>query len=120
MPWAINRFVPPRLREQPDAAEESRPSAAARGYCSRDWRAKRLEVLARDDYQCQACGRIVDRPKQAHVDHIVPRASGGTDELSNLRTLCASCHSSRTARDQRAGYRSSFAAREQQKVPRAM
>jgi 5-methylcytosine-specific restriction endonuclease McrA len=31
--------------------------------------------------------------KRAHVDHIVPKRQGGTDEVTNLRTLCASCHS---------------------------
>jgi 5-methylcytosine-specific restriction protein A len=120
MPWNIPAFRPARLREQQSEAEASRPNANERGYCSKAWKAKRLQVLTRDGYQCQDCGRIVDQPRQAHVDHIVARGAGGTDELSNLRTLCASCHSSRTARDQHAGYRSSFGAREQQKIPRAL
>lgn len=32
------------------------------------------------------------------VDHILPVASGGTHELSNLRPACRSCNSSRGAR----------------------
>jgi 5-methylcytosine-specific restriction endonuclease McrA len=49
-------------------------------------------VLLRDNYQCRLCGAVV-HGKRAHVDHIVPKAKGGSDEVSNLRCLCVSCHS---------------------------
>ena len=42
-----------------------------------------------------AAGRIV---VVEQVDHIVPRAAGGTDEWSNLQSLCARCHARKTAR----------------------
>ena len=29
---------------------------------------------------------------ELHVDHIVPRSLGGSDDYSNLRTLCGECH----------------------------
>lgn len=32
----------------------------------------------------------------SHCDHIVPKARGGTDEPSNLQSLCASHHSTKT------------------------
>lgn len=33
------------------------------------------------------------------VDHIVEVAHGGTDDLSNLRSVCKPCHRRRTATD---------------------
>lgn len=60
---------------------------------------RRLEVFVRDGWRCQACGMKVDREAQAPhplrvatVDHIIPRACGGTNDLHNLRTLCLGCH----------------------------
>ena len=49
-------------------------------------------MLLRDNYQCQRCGAVVTG-KRAHVDHIVPKSEGGGDEVTNLRTMCVSCHS---------------------------
>jgi hypothetical protein len=37
------------------------------------------------------CGRSKD-DISLHVDHIVPVAKGGTDEISNLATLCSDCN----------------------------
>jgi len=45
-------------------------------------------VLSRDGYRCTTCGATRD----LHVHHIVPRREGGPDELSNLVTLCFTCH----------------------------
>ena len=49
-------------------------------------------MLVRDNYQCQVCGAVVTG-KAAHVDHIVAKSKGGSDEVSNLQALCLSCHS---------------------------
>ena len=51
----------------------------------------RVQVLARDSYRCRMCGRSSDEVA-LEVDHVVPVASGGTDELSNLATLCRDCN----------------------------
>jgi 5-methylcytosine-specific restriction protein A len=32
-----------------------------------------------------------------HVDHIKPKAHGGTDDDDNLESLCAACHRAKTA-----------------------
>ncbi|MDM7498745.1 HNH endonuclease, partial [Escherichia coli] len=33
------------------------------------------------------------------VDHIIPKAHGGTDDDSNLESLCLECHRAKTARE---------------------
>lgn len=93
MPDRLPTFKPPWLaRRARPRAPDARPSAAARGYCSRAWKLARREALVRDAYQCQMCGAVA-HGKRAHVDHIVPKSKGGSDEVTNLRTLCVSCHS---------------------------
>ena len=39
---------------------------------------------------CEACGR----PAMAWPHHIVSRGSGGTDDVTNLLSLCSHCHRS--------------------------
>lgn len=67
-----------------------------------DWRAVRPVVLARDNFECQ-----VRLPGCTHaataVDHRIPLAEGGARlDLDNLRAICASCNSRRSAGRQRA------------------
>lgn len=51
----------------------------------------RAFVLNRDDYTCQYCkGKHKDSRLEVH--HIIFRSQGGSDEESNLITLCHTCH----------------------------
>lgn len=59
----------------------------------------RTQVLARDGRTCQRCGthepdidRTGKKDSALHVHHKTPRSEGGTDEMSNLETLCYECH----------------------------
>lgn len=54
--------------------------------------AVRHEILVRDNYTCQACGAKASEGAKLEVDHIVPRAKGGSNDPSNLRTLCSVCN----------------------------
>ncbi len=56
----------------------------------------RVQVLARDGYKCKMCGRTKDEVP-LEVDHIIPVADGGTDELKNLATLCRDCNRGKTS-----------------------
>lgn len=48
-------------------------------------------VLNRDNYTCQCCkGKHKDSKLEVH--HIIFRSQGGSDEESNLITLCHTCH----------------------------
>lgn len=68
-------------------------SSTSRGYGAA-WRRLRKMIIARDPF-CVLCGK---HPTE-HVDHIVPKASGGDDSEANLRGLCESCHMRKTAQD---------------------
>src|SRR3982750_395656 len=48
------------------------------------------------------------------VDHIVNRARGGSDELSNLRPVCFDCHKSKTQDESREG----LALKSRKRLPR--
>lgn len=54
----------------------------------------RMQALKRDDRRCRVCGRRPDDyvDVELHVHHIRPWANGGLTELSNLITLCHTCH----------------------------
>ncbi|MDX8463616.1 DEAD/DEAH box helicase, partial [Mesorhizobium humile] len=55
------------------------------------WHEIRLQVLSRDNYRCVSCSTPL-KSAEADVHHLLPRSMGGTDELSNLITLCDGCH----------------------------
>jgi 5-methylcytosine-specific restriction protein A len=52
-------------------------------------------VFQRDKYQCQSCGKTSGEA-QLSVDHIIPLARGGTNDISNLQTLCLTCNQRKT------------------------
>lgn len=54
----------------------------------------RWAVLRRDDYRCSKCGASPssDHQVELEVDHIIPVARGGRNEIENLQTLCRKCN----------------------------
>ena len=51
----------------------------------------RFEVFKRDRFTCQYCGRMAP-DVVLEVDHIVPVAEGGGNEITNLITSCMECN----------------------------
>ncbi|EMV0004341.1 hypothetical protein HmCmsJML070_00422 [Escherichia coli] len=69
-----------------------------RGYGSK-WDVIRVRVLKRDKGLCQLCLRAGVVREAKTVDHIIPKAHGGSDADSNLQSLCWPCHKAKTARE---------------------
>lgn len=56
----------------------------------------RFEVLRRDNYSCRYCGsRAPEVPLT--VDHVKPRALGGTNDPENLVAACGPCNSGKAS-----------------------
>ena len=83
-------------------AEHQRESWAGRrgfaGY-NTDWLKLRAAVL-REEPRCRLCGKPA-----VTVDHIAPKARGGTDARSNLQSLCDSCRKTKDKHDAAVGKR---------------
>ena len=73
-----------------------------RGY-GNDWDKLRAKILKRDNHLCQTCllNGIYKEAKQ--VDHIVNKAQGGTNDPSNLQSICISCHKNKTQEESKQG-----------------
>lgn len=76
----------------------SKLSRHERGYGYK-WEKLRKRILSRDKYLCQPC-LASGRPTPANeVDHIKPKADGGTDDPANLQAICRRCHRAKTIND---------------------
>ena len=68
------------------------------GRGGRPWRRLKEKIHLRDNWTCQHCRRVTT---QLELDHIVHVAQGGTDEESNLQSLCPPCHKDKTLKESR-------------------
>lgn len=70
-----------------------RPSVIRLGHLVRRPRPRvklvKKEILRRDGYRCQYCGRRVSR---LTVDHVIPRRLGGQHRWDNLVSACPNCN----------------------------
>jgi len=57
----------------------------------------RKYVYNRDKYQCQSCGQKLNETTLS-IDHIIPLAKGGSNDISNLQTLCLKCNQEKKAK----------------------
>lgn len=70
-------------------------TSTQRGYGYR-WQKLRAQVLKRDKHLCIPCKKQGKLTLAKEVDHIVEKANGGTDEMSNLQAICTPCHKDKT------------------------
>ena len=50
------------------------------------------KVFRNDGYRCRMCGASKEDGIELTIDHIIPLAAGGTNDLDNLQTLCRECN----------------------------
>jgi 5-methylcytosine-specific restriction protein A len=83
-----------------DPARYNRGTTASKGYGS-DWERIRLVALERDKYLCQMCLSDSIATPATLVDHVVPVKVDRSRrlDLTNLQSLCVTCHSIKTYRD---------------------
>ena len=97
---AGQRFCEEHRKAQQRKQDSARPTAAQRGYGSR-WSRYRA-IYLRDSPLCVECKKSGRIEPATVVDHIEP-ADGPDDpkfwDKENHQSLCASCHSRKTARE---------------------
>ncbi|PIV63390.1 MAG: hypothetical protein COS11_07680 [bacterium (Candidatus Ratteibacteria) CG01_land_8_20_14_3_00_40_19] len=52
----------------------------------------RFDILKKDNFTCQYCGRTPKDGVKLHVDHIIPLDKGGYHSKENLITTCQECN----------------------------
>ena len=57
----------------------------------------RHEFFKRDNYRCRECG-ATNKETTLEIDHIVPVSKGGSNNITNLQTLCKKCNRSKHTR----------------------
>lgn len=76
-------------------------------YKTTRWRRLRWQVLARDLFTCQMCGKLEANTSQLVADHKAPHKG---DEVlfwdaGNIQCLCKACHDSTKQSEERAAQR---------------
>lgn len=75
---------------------DQKKTTTERGY-GYHWQKLREKILKRDRHLCQTCAKLGIVTKATQVDHIREKAEGGTDDPSNLQSICESCHKKKTS-----------------------
>ena len=84
----IEKIRQDMLKQKGESGRAFRASKTRRSYYFRIWR---LDVLERDNWTCQSCGKDYG-PMSAH--HIIPfEIEKARFNVNNGITLCGSCHS---------------------------
>jgi hypothetical protein len=63
---------------------------------------ERQRIFDKADGCCQLCSK--ELKKKFDIDHIIPLAEGGSNDMSNLQVLCKKCHFEKTQTEHEQGY----------------
>lgn len=96
----------PRAKRKPTKADRTRAEREPwrKRYATASYRVARQQAIANSHGRCMDCGRVCatfdgHRWRTAalggEVDHVRALCDGGTDDPSNLRLRCKSCHKRR-------------------------
>ena len=86
--WGLSTFALAAVERHTKSQTAKRSQGLQRRVSPR----LRFQILKRDGYGCQICGATAADDVRLHVDHKVALAKGGTNDPSNLWTLCAPCN----------------------------
>lgn len=68
-------------------------SAEYKRYISSpEWKQKEAERMEIDGYRCVMCGRSIDHCRTLQVHHVTYKRLGHENALTDLCTVCGSCH----------------------------
>lgn len=73
-------------------SEDDLPVAAAAGTQPKAVPRRRREVFEKSGGRCFYCGTVLTLDGKWHIEHQMPRALMGADELPNLVAACAPCN----------------------------
>lgn len=83
------------MAKHPGGWQGKRGTRHERGYGAA-WDKLRQAIMSRDMHLCQPCKREDKATPAREVDHITPKAEGGTDDAANLQAICIPCHRAKT------------------------
>jgi hypothetical protein len=64
---------------------------------------ERLKIFNDNEGVCSLCDKELTL-KNFHIDHILPLACGGTNDIYNLQVLCKPCHFEKSKNEKEEGY----------------
>lgn len=59
---------------------------------SEAWEQKKQERMKIDGFRCVMCGRSIDHCRSLQVHHVTYKRLGNENVLTDLCTVCGSCH----------------------------
>ncbi len=85
---------------KPKAWDHKGKTRHDRGY-GNNWYRTRALILKRDNHMCKCDDCVYNSIylPATEVDHIIPKARGGTDDHINLRAINTECHKKKSKRE---------------------